>query len=143
MSLPNKYLKVKTSTLPNSGNGLFVMTDVTKGSLITEYLGKKTTWSKVENDVDNGYIYYIDEDNVIDAAKSLKTFGRYANDAQGFSKLPDVKNNTVYYEDGGRVFIKAIKNISAGSEVFVAYGRDYWKQAKENAAIDKMNNKKK
>src|SRR5690606_33991079 len=105
MSLPGKFLKVKTSTLPHAGKGLFVTVDVPKGARVTEYLGRKTVWADVEDDVDNGYIYHIDDGHVIDASKSIKTFGRYANDAAGFSKVPGVRNNAIYEEEGTRVFI--------------------------------------
>lgn len=137
MSLPDKLLQVKASTLPNAGKGLFIKTDVEKGAVITEYIGKRKTWAQVENDVDNGYIYYIDDDNVIDAAENKKTFGRYANDAAGFSKLSGTKNNAMYYESDGKVYIKATKKITAGSEIFVAYGKDYWKQININNKIDR------
>ncbi|MFT4092187.1 MAG: SET domain-containing protein [Niabella sp.] len=143
MSLPAKFLEIKTSTLPNAGKGLFVTVAVPKGSLIVEYLGRKTNWADVENDADNGYIYHIDDNNVIDASKNLKSFGRYANDAAGLSKLRGVKNNAVYHEEGTRVFIKATRDIAAGSEIFVAYGKDYWKQLKENIKIDAANKKAK
>ncbi|GAB3014054.1 hypothetical protein GCM10027051_16720 [Niabella terrae] len=136
MILPDSFLKVKTSTLPKAGKGLFVTKDVPKGSLITEYLGHRTNWAAVEDDVDNGYIYHIDDDHVIDASEDLNSFGRYANDAAGFSRVPGLRNNAIYEEQGTRVFIKATRRIAAGSEVFVAYGRGYWKQARQNYKID-------
>lgn len=143
MSLPAKYLKVKTSTIPNAGKGLFVLVDVPKGTIITEYVGRKTTWAEVEDDVDNPYIYYIDDDHVIDAKDDVKSFGRYANDAQGLTRVPGLRNNAIYYEDGDRVFIKAAKDIPAGSEVLVPYGKDYWRQVKENIKIEQAEQKKK
>lgn len=142
MSVPAKHLKVKVSTIPNSGKGLFVMIDVPRGAIITEYVGRRTTWADVEENADNPYIYYIDDNNVIDAQKDIKSFGRYANDAAGFIKIPGVRNNSVYYEEDNRVFIKASKDITAGSEVLVPYGKDYWKQAKENIKIDQQLKKK-
>ena len=111
----SKTLKVKTSTLPNAGKGLFAKIDIVKNSIITEYEGRKCKWKEVEDDVDNGYIYHIDDNNVIDAAESVDTFGRYANDAAGLQKIPGVKNNAIYIEENKRVFIKATRYISAGS----------------------------
>ena len=136
MSLSAKNLKVKTSTIPNSGKGLFVTVDVPKGAIITEYIGDRTTWSHVEDDADNPYIYYIDDDNVIDASNNLDSFGRYANDAAGLTKITGLKNNAEYEEKDNRVFIKAKYNIPAGAEIFVAYGKDYWKQVRENIELD-------
>lgn len=143
MSLPPKHLKVKKSTIPNSGNGLFVTVDVSKGSIITEYMGRRTTWAAVEDDTDNAYIYHIDDNNVIDAKNDLASFGRYANDAAGFQRIPGIRNNAEYYEEDKRVFLRAKKNISAGCEVLVAYGREYWKQARANIRIEAQQKKRK
>lgn len=54
----------------------------------------------------------------------------YANDASFNSAY---SNNTIFEtvwdEKYGtkRVFLKAISNIEKGEEIFVDYGRDYWK----------------
>ncbi|HRN46431.1 MAG TPA: SET domain-containing protein-lysine N-methyltransferase [Niabella sp.] len=137
MPLPsNDILKVKTSTLPKAGKGLFAKIDFSKGAIVAEYEGRLCKWKDVEDDVDNGYIYHINDSTVIDAAESVHTFGRYANDAAGFQKIEGVKNNAKYVEDGKRVYIMATKKIYAGNEVFVSYGRLYWKQVRENKKID-------
>ncbi len=137
MPLPsNETLKVKKSTLPNAGKGLFVKTKFSKGTIVAEYEGRLCKWKDVEDDVDNGYIYHINDSTVIDAAESMHTFGRYANDAAGFQKIDGVKNNAKYVEKGKRVFIMATKKIYAGNEVFVSYGRLYWKQVRENMKND-------
>ena len=142
MSLPARHLKIKTSTIPNAGKGLFVTVAVAKGNIITEYIGRRARWADVEDDVDNGYIYYIDDNNVIDASKDARSFGRYANDAAGFTRVKGIKNNAEYDEEDNRVFIRAKTDIAAGSEVLVSYGRDYWKQARENRKIDQLARKK-
>ncbi len=100
------------------------------------------TWAEVEDDADNPYIYFIDEQNVIDASKDLKSLGRYANDAAGLTRVPGLKNNAEYYEEGNRVYIKAKTAIPAGSEIFVSYGKDYWKQVRENIKLDTAAKKK-
>lgn len=132
----SQKLWVQASTLPSAGNGLFTKTDISKGEIITEYEGRLCTWKEVEDDADNGYIYYIDAGHVIDAAKSTKTFGRYANDAAGLHRVPGLRNNAIYLEENNRVFIKATRKIKAGSEIFVAYGRKYWKQVRQNMEAD-------
>ena len=96
----------------------------------------------MEDDADNPYIYFIDEQNVIDASKDLKSLGRYANDAAGLTRVPGLKNNAEYYEEDNRVYIKAKTAIPAGSEIFVSYGRDYWKQVRENIKLDTAAKKK-
>src|SRR5215212_7897888 len=67
MALLEEFLLVKDSTIPNSGQGLFTKTFISKGTLIVEYKGRRTTWKEVENDYKNGYIYFISKSKVIDA----------------------------------------------------------------------------
>jgi len=129
-------LIVKRSTLPNSGKGLFTTKDIKKGEVVCEYEGERITWdeatSRNEKDVSKGaYFYYINEKNVIDAWAAKDTFGRYANDAAGLGRIKGLRNNCVYEERKNRVFIKATRNIPAGSEIFVSYGRGYWKIMRE------------
>lgn len=140
MATPSsKTLFVKVSTLPNAGLGLFTKIDLNKGDIVTEYKGRRRTWAQVEDDADNGYIYHIDDDNVIDALKNLNSFGRYANDATGLQRIAGLRNNAEYFEEDNRVFIRAKQNIPAGKEVLVSYGKLYWKQVRENIAEDMKN----
>ena len=137
----SKRLFVKTSTLPNAGKGLFTKVAIAKNEIITEYIGNLVTWKDVEQDVDNGYIFHINDAAVIDASKNKNSFGRYANDAAGLQRIKGIINNAEYLEEGTRVFIKAKKAIPAGGEVFVAYGPQYCKQVKENMKLDAQEKK--
>lgn len=134
----SRTLIVKPSLLPNAGYGLFTKVVFRKGEIVTEYKGRHCTWAQVEDDVDNGYIFHIDDNNVIDAQKNVNTFGRYANDAAGLQRAPGLRNNAEYFEEENRVFIRATRNIPAGSEVFVSYGRRYWKQVRENMEEERL-----
>ena len=79
---------------------------------------------------------------MIDAQNSVKTFGRYANDARGLVKLKGVTNNSTYVNDGNKVFIESIKDIPAGGEILVSYGKDYWDVIRQNKKIDRLNQRK-
>lgn len=126
-SIKKKDLFVKRSSLPDSGNGLFTRKAIPKGALIAEYRGIVSTWKEADHeDGDNGYIYYINRNRVIDARPYKKNLARYANDARGLTRQKSVVNNSEYSELGDRVFIKATKNIAAGSEILVGYGKEYW-----------------
>ena len=142
MALLENQLVVKASTLPGSGKGLFTRKFIPRGTRIVEYKGRMTTWNEVKNDADNGYIYTIDNQHVIDAQNSVKTFGRYANDARGLVKIKGVTNNSTYVNDGNKVFIESIKDIPAGGEILVSYGKDYWDVIRQNKKIDRMNQRK-
>jgi SET domain-containing protein len=139
MALLEKQLVVKRSTIPNSGKGLFTKKFIPKGSRIVEYKGKPTTWKEVNIDEGrNGYIYYINRNHVIDAMPFPKYLGRYANDAQGMSRVKGITNNSRYIADMDtmRVYIEAVKDIPAGNEILVQYGKEYWDVIKHNLRID-------
>lgn len=138
MALLEKHLYVKRSTIPASGKGLFTKVFIPKGTRIVEYKGRMTTWKEVNHqDGKNGYIYYIDRNHVIDASTYQKALGRFANDAQGLQKVKGVRNNSVYTEDNYRVYIEATRDIPAGSEILVSYGKEYWDVIKHNMRIEK------
>lgn len=137
MAFLEKHLYVKRSTLPGSGKGLFTKVDIPKGTRIVEYKGRRTIWKDVkDDDGKNGYIFYINSKNVIDALPTEKALGRYANDAKGYSRVKGITNNSEYVIEKKRCFIDATKNIPAGSEIFVGYGAEYWKTMRDNWKID-------
>jgi uncharacterized protein len=141
MALLEKQLVVKSSTIPGSGLGLFTKTFIAKGSRIVEYKGRITTWKEVKNDNNNGYIYTINNKHVIDALPHKKALARYANDARGISRVKGLTNNCDYVNDGLKAYIEAIKDIPAGSEIFVSYGKEYWDVIRENIRIEKQKQK--
>jgi SET domain-containing protein len=136
MPFLEKQLIVKRSTLKGAGKGLFTTKDIPKGKKIVEYKGKITKWKDV-NDHNglNGYIYYVTRNHVIDAWETKDALARYANDARGLVRTEGLSNNCTYRIEGHRVFIFAMKNIPAGSELFVGYGKEYWDIIKENRGV--------
>jgi uncharacterized protein len=139
MALLEKQLIVKRSTIPESGKGLFTKKLITKGTRIVEYKGRVSTWKEVDIDEGrNGYIYYINRKHVINAQPFPKYLGRYANDAQGMSKIKGITNNCRYIADMEtmRVYIEAVKDIPPGGEILVQYGKEYWDVIKHNLKID-------
>ena len=136
MALLEKFLVVKRSTIPGAGKGLFTKQFIAKGTRIVEYKGRAITWKLAQQQKDfNGYVYFIKNALVIDAKNYIKAFGRYANDANGISKLKKTSNNSRYVVDGKKVFIEATKNIDAGSEIFVSYGKEYWDVMRYNRRL--------
>ncbi len=133
MALFEKQLFVKESSIPGAGDGLFTEKAILKGERIIEYKGKVTNWEEANHmDGLNPYIYFVSDDHVIDALRSKKSLARYANDARGMKKIKGILNNAEYAEEGVRVFIEAKKDIPAGAEILVAYGKEYWDVLKEN-----------
>lgn len=136
MALLEKQLVVKRSTIPNSGKGLFTKKSIPKGTRIVEYKGKITAWKDVKDeDGKNGYIFYVNRNHVINALPVKSALARYANDARGFVKIKGLNNNCDYITDGLKAYIESKKEIPAGSEIFVDYGKDYWKVIRENMKV--------
>ena len=139
MALLEKNLKIKRSTLPGAGKGLFTTKFIPKGTRIVEYKGKISSWKEADHqNGGNGYIYYVKRYHVIDALPRPKALARYANDAQGMIKVKGITNNSDYVEDGLKVYIESKKDIPANSEIFVGYGKEYWDVIK---AFKKSQNK--
>lgn len=139
MALLEKKVIVKVSTLPNAGKGLFAKEFIPKGSRIVEYKGKITTWKEVDdNDGMNGYIYYVKRHHVIDASRHTGAWARYANDAKGLQRVKGITNNAEYTEDGLKVYIESKKDIPAGAEILVEYGKEYWNVIRHNIKVEEQ-----
>ena len=137
MALLEKHLYVKKSQLPKAGKGLFTRIFIPKGTLIVEYKGRRCKWKEVKDEHDNGYIFHINNNKVINALPYKKALARYANDARGLGRVKGLNNNSWYVIDGDKVYIESKKDIPAGSEIFVDYGKEYWDIVKENIKVDK------
>jgi len=137
MALLEKKVEVKLSVLPNAGKGLFAKEFIPKNTRIVEYKGKVTSWKEVDdNDGNNGYIYYVKRHHVIDASRHPSALARYANDAKGLQRVKGIRNNSEYVEDGVRVFIEAKRDIPAGEEILVEYGKEYWNVIRHNHKVE-------
>lgn len=127
MTINKKDLEINESTIPGAGKGLFTKVFIPKGTRIIEYKGKVTSWNDANHkDGRNAYIFYINRNNVIDALNYKSSLARYANDALGLTKVKGIRNNSEYAIERNRVYIDAIKDIPAGSEILVSYGKEYW-----------------
>jgi SET domain-containing protein len=121
------YLYLKKSKIPGAGKGLFTKVDIPKGKIIVEYKGRLVLWKEVKDtDGYNVYLFKLNHTYAIDALKNLKSFGRYANDARGFSKIIGMRNNSEYVTKKNKCFIKSIRKIHKGEEILVPYGKAYW-----------------
>jgi SET domain-containing protein len=142
MALLEKKVIVKKSGLPFAGKGLFAREFIPKGTRILEYKGKITTWKDVEhNDGDNRYIYYVKRHHVINAGRHTGSLARYVNDARGLQRVKGISNNADYTEEGLRVYIESSKDIPAGAEILVAYGKEYWDVIRHNRKVEERGQK--
>jgi uncharacterized protein len=122
-------LIVKTSQLPGAGKGLFTTRPIKKGTLIIEYKGEIINWSQYMERVkrnEDGYLFYISKTHCIDAYPTPRYKARYANDAQGLTRVEGLTNNCEYEIWDDKCFIVAQRDIEAGEEIFVDYTEEYW-----------------
>lgn len=129
--LYNKHLRIKASTIPNAGKGLYAISpypndDVIfrKGSTITEYKGELINAQQLEQRYDGHNAPYgvqVDRNNFIDGAK-FRTVGSLANNKPNHNNAKLVIN-----QRNKTARLEATKNIRNGDEIFLAYGQTYRK----------------
>lgn len=125
---------IDKSGIKAAGNGLFAGPfGFKKGSVIGQY---SYPWNKVKMGTiekrcknDNCWSYvFCDEGETQDTAcwdglDIRSTLMRNINDAH----KSRYKNNAYFDVINGQVYVIASKAIAAGSEIFVTYGKEYWK----------------
>jgi len=112
--------RIQTRRSGVHGKGVFALADLAEGEIIIEYVGEIISWKEAlrrhphdPKDPNHTFYFHMDAKHVIDA-KHGGNSSRWINHA--------CKPNCEADEDGGRVFIKALRNIKAGEELFYDYG---------------------
>lgn len=124
------YLYMSQSQIPDSGNGLFTAIDIYKDETIAIFKGKILSDIEAKKRVKEGndrYFINLLDGSIMDSMNA-KCFAKYANDANGLTKLNFKNNAVITLDDNDKVCIIAIRNIHAGEELFCSYGKKYWKK---------------
>jgi uncharacterized protein len=102
------------------GKGVFALRPIAKGETIIEYKGEVITWPEAlrrhphdPEDPHHTFYFHVDEDHVIDA-KYGGNAARWINHS--------CEPNCEADEIDGRVFIKALRKLRPGEELFYDYG---------------------
>jgi len=102
------------------GKGVYALRTIRKGETIIEYKGEMLTWKQAQRrhphnpkDPDHTFFFHIDEEHVIDANVGGNA-ARWINHACN----PNCESEIV----GEHVFIKALRRIEPGEELFYDYG---------------------
>lgn len=102
------------------GKGVFALAPIRAGERVIEYKGEVITWAEAlrrhphdPTDPHHTFYFHIDDGHVIDA-KYGGNAARWINHA--------CNPNCEADEVGGRVFIKALRDIAPGEELFYDYG---------------------
>ncbi len=116
--LPDHHFKVVKVKRGLEGMGLFAGEPIKKGEMIIEYIGNILTAKEAEDMSDNEYLFEVNSRKTIDGSPKWN-IARYCNHAceEAANAESDIK--------GGRVLIKAIKNIEEGEEILYDYGEEF------------------
>jgi len=111
-------LQVRTSGV--HGKGVYAVAPLAKGEIVIEYKGEVISWVEAlrrhphdPKDPDHTFYFHIDDERVIDA-KYGGNSARWINHA--------CQPNCEADEVDGRVFIKTLRAIAPGEELFYDYG---------------------
>jgi hypothetical protein len=112
--------RIQTRRSGVHGKGVYALVDLAEGETLIEYTGEIISWDEAllrhphdPKDPHHTFYFHIDEGRVIDA-KYGGNSSRWINHS--------CDPNCVADEENGRVFIRALRNIPAGAELFYDYG---------------------
>jgi len=112
--------RIQTRRSGVHGKGMFAVQDLAEGETLIEYVGEVISWKEAlrrhphdPTDPNHTFYFHVDEKHVIDA-KHGGNSSRWINHS--------CEPNCEADEQKGRVFIKALRNIPAGQELFYDYG---------------------
>jgi len=104
------------------GRGVYALRKIKKGETIIEYKGQMISWKQAErrhphdpDDPDHTFFFHIDDGHVIDANVGGNA-ARWINHACNPNCESDID------DERHRVFIKALRKIKPGEELFYDYG---------------------
>eukprot|EP01055_Gregarina_sp_Pseudo9_P001101 Gregarina_sp_Pseudo_9__1100@NODE_1717_length_1371_cov_29_033033_g1591_i0_p1_GENE_NODE_1717_length_1371_cov_29_033033_g1591_i0NODE_1717_length_1371_cov_29_033033_g1591_i0_p1_ORF_typecomplete_len435_score63_22SET/PF00856_28/1_4e03SET/PF00856_28/6_6e15_NODE_1717_length_1371_cov_29_033033_g1591_i0311335 len=129
----NYGVEVRDSTIPSAGRGLFASRDFKKGELVTEYVGEIITRDEARRRLRRGMFHYLGTLVTgmyeIDGIKEPQE-GVGAASFINHARRPHANCVWAHAEDKRacfrRMFAKACRNVAAGEELFLDYGKTYW-----------------
>jgi hypothetical protein len=121
-------LQVGESLIPGAGLGLFSTRAREKGELLCRYHGTLLRTCEALRLADKSYLMRLGPQCYVDARDHVDVLCRYMNDCRNrrgynvaFQKLPDE----------GCALALASRDLAAGEELYVDYGKWYWLGFKE------------
>jgi SET domain-containing protein len=102
------------------GKGVFALRDIRAGATVLEYTGERISWKEAlrrhphdPTQPNHTFYFHIDDQHVIDANVG-------GNAARWINHACDT--NCEADEVDGRIFIKTVRDVAAGEELFYDYG---------------------
>ena len=112
--------RIQTRRSGVHGKGVFALQDLAEGETLIEYVGEVIDWPEAlarhphDPEQPNHTFYFHLESGLVIDANIGGNSSRWINHSCAPNCLAD--------EDDGRVFIKALRDIAAGEELFYDYG---------------------
>src|SRR3954469_14647775 len=109
-------VSIEVRQSPVHGRGVFAIRRIRKGCRIIEYTGRRVPWKDIPDVVDETHTFLFgvnDGADVIDPSID-------GNEARWINHSCE-PNCEAIEEEGGRIFIEAIRNIAPGEELFYDY----------------------
>ncbi|TYZ66092.1 hypothetical protein PybrP1_013016 [[Pythium] brassicae (nom. inval.)] len=117
-------LQVQPSRLLNAGRGLFATRAFAQGSVVCVYTGEVLESARAWKLADKTYLMKLGGGRYVDARRCPRVLARYMNDCRG--RLGGFNVTLDKRPSEGRALVVALRDIAAGEELFVDYGRLYW-----------------
>lgn len=118
--MPTNPRRIQVRRSAVHGKGVYAVQDLAAGDTLIEYVGEIITWQEAQMrhphdpaNPNHTFYFHIDENRVIDALHGGNS-SRWIN----HSCDPNCEAD----EQGGRIFIKALRDIAAGEELNYDYG---------------------
>jgi hypothetical protein len=122
-------LRIKKSSVPGAGLGLFAARDLPAGTSI-DYTGDRVP---LDSGSDGGvYFLQTSQRHAVDAARTNAGEGRWVNDPRGTQQRANAKF-VLYTPPGGtrRACVRTCRLVKGGEEILVKYGAAYWRYQAE------------
>ena len=117
-------LRIKASTIPNAGLGLFAARPLPKGHFV-DYTGDRVP---LDSDSDGGvYFLEVKRGEAIDAARTNAGEGRWVNDPRGTDRDANAKFKPVTVNGVRIAGVETTRPVAKGEEILVKYGAGYWR----------------
>jgi uncharacterized protein len=126
--------RITVRNSPVHGRGVFALADLPAGAMLLEYKGARLSWREAQRaherskaEEGHTFLFGLDDGSVIDGARGGNS-ARWLN----HSCAPNCEAE----QDGDRVFIRAIRPIEKGQELFIDYSLTV--DGRRTAALKRM-----